>query len=70
MFTLIMYTLVATAVTALCQKRLYAEYCSDYTQPPRMLLSVITGVFWPVALFVILPVVLVYKGVSKVLDKF
>lgn len=70
MFSFIMYTLVATAVTALCQKKLYANMFFDYESPPRMLVSVVTGIFWPIALFAVLPVVLVYKGVSKVIDKF
>lgn len=76
MIGFILYCIIGVVVTAVCQRVVYKGVPLDgsrpYPQmdtPPRMALSVPTGVLWPVAVGVALPVWACYKLVNKGLDK-
>lgn len=74
MIPLFLYCLVATIVTAsfnrLGLKWWHTHLENSYEAPPKIAFAIAYGVFWPITLFCGGPVVLVYKLVNKLIDKF
>ena len=73
MIPFLLYVFVATVVAALFNRlglKWYEEEFRHCDGPPKIAFAITYGVFWPITLFFGAPVILTYKGVNKLVDKF